>query len=391
MPENTNTPPADIYKRRRRIFLGIVLLLFTAALGSVLYMTRDSWLSKLRGVGKPYQVIENSGRLAEGNFPIAVGGGSGWQLGHTGRELAVLSDTFVYFYDNAGALLRSRQHEYASPVMRTAGGRVLIYESGGSRYSVEDSRDIIYDGSIADDDEPGKTILFARMSDEGYTAIVTTSESFECELKVLSRTGSTIYDRKCVGRVSGVGFRDGSSGCVLSYLSAEKGAFVTSVQAISFSENKEMWTSPGLDSLGLEVYGFEGGAFVLGKETCGYIDSVGGISSYYRYEGELAGGDSENGSSAVIVNNEDRRKYSAVLFEKAGEPVIISYDEPLVDVKVSGGLAYVLSKSSITAYSFDGTVRAVAPAADSYTGMIRSGKYIFLKGFTEVQRIDFDS
>ena len=211
-------------------------------------------------------------------------------------------------------------------------------------------------------------------------------------MHIYDKKGKSIYDRKCIEMVSDLSFTDSSKGCVLSYITAENGRLVTKVSKIVFTESGELWNSPGINTLGLEVYGFSDGAFVLGMEACGYVDGNGQISSYYEYDGDLAAGASSGGMSAVAINNDDRRKYVLALFKSGGsEPLIVDLEAPSVDVIVFDELAYVLCQGKILAYDFSGGLRSTADVNDSYTGFERSGDHIFLKGYNKVDRIDYQS
>ena len=373
-------------KRRRKRLRRFILILLAAAIGTGLYFTRDMWYNKLRGIGEQYRTIVNSGELAEGNFPIEVSAAD-YQLEFTDRKMILLSDTYTYFYDSEGKLLKRRQHTYTNSVLRSAGGRALLYENGGNDLSVEDEDEVFYTKTYAK-----KLTLFARISEQGYTAVVTTSDNYCCELEVYDKRGKVIYGRQCIEMVSDLSFINNSKGCVLSFISAENGQLVTNVQEISFSENVEHWTSPGLNTLGLDVYGYGKGAFVLGTDACGYVDSNGQISSYYSYDGDLVAGASEDGNSAVIVNNDDRRKYIVALFKGGNtEALIIDLEEPSIDVTIYEDLAYVMCQGKIKAYDFSGGLRSVADVSDSYTGFVRSDDHIFLKGYNKIDRIDYES
>ena len=374
-------------KRRQKRLRRFILILLAAAIGTGLYFTRDMWYNKLRGIGQQYRTIVNSGKLAEGNFPIEVSGGADYQLEFTDSKMILMSDTYTYFYDTDGALLKKRQHTYTNTVLRAACGRALLYEQGGNELSVEDEDEVFYTKSFAK-----RLILFARISEQGYTAAVTTYDNYSCALEVYDKRGKVIYERKCIEMVSDLSFINDSKGCVLSYITAENGQLVTNVQEISFSEKDEHWTSPGLNTLGLAVYGFDKGAFVYGADACGYVDGNGQISSFYSYDGDRVAGASENGYSAVIANNIDRRKYTLALF-KGGktEALIIDLEEPSIDVTVYEDLAYVMCQGKIKTYDFSGGLRSVADVSDSYTGFVRSDDHIFLKGYNKIDRIDYES
>lgn len=373
-------------KKKKKQRVKFLIFLLVALIAGGLYFTRDMWLSKMRGIGQQYKTIINSGLLAEGNFPIEISGEYNYQLCQTQDKLILLSDVHVFFYNSDGTLMRKSQHAYTNAVLRADSGRALIYENGGNDLCVEDEEGTLYEKNF------DNNIMFARISPEGYTAVVTTSENYDCEMFVYDKKGSLIYERRCMERVNDISFINESSGCVLSYIMAENGSLTTAVQKIYFSESDERWTSPGIDTAGLDVFGYNLGAFVLGIDACGYVNENGQISSYYCYDGELGGGASSDGMSAVIINNDDRRKYVMVLFKGgATEPLVIDLGQQAVDVAVHDGLAYVMCKEEIRAYDFSGKLRSKAAVSDSYTGFLRSSEHIFLKGYNRIDRIDYES
>lgn len=388
MPMYETDDRVDEIKRKNRnkrlVRLVIIVIILIAAV--VIYITQEIWLPKLRGLGDQATTIVNDGRLAEGNFPIAINSGGVYQAECSGKILFVVSDSSIYLYSEEGGLIRQRQHAYSNVIMDAVAGKALLYESGGNRFSVEDRNGILYSKELPDN------IIFVRLSKEGYTAVVTTSDDYECEIKVYNRDGDFIYKRKCVEMVSNISFTGESTGCVISSIYAENGSLVTSVQETLFSEENSKWTSPGLDTFGIEVCGYASGAAVIGVDACGYVDSGGNIISLYHYDGDMKGGSCEDGKSAVIINNDDIRKYSAALFDgSGGEPLLLTFEKPLVDVTVSGGLAYIMTQDSVLAYDFDGALRSTAQINDSYTGFLRGDGYVFLKGYGRIDRINYES
>lgn len=373
-------------KQRRKRLIKLLVMILVAVITVGMYFTRDTWYPKLRGIGKQYKTIVNTGQLATGNFPIELSAGTEYQMRYTVKRVMVLSDTYLYIYDTDGTLLKKRQHPYLNSVLRVANGKALVYESGGNKFSVEDEDEVFYSREF------DENILFARLSSDGFTAVVTTQPNYSCKITVYNRKGSVIYERMCMDPVSDLSFIDKSSGCMVTYIKAENGDHVTTVQKIDFSKDEEDWTSPGINTLGLEVFGSSEGAFVYGLDSCGYVNRSGQISSYYKYDGELAAAASISGKSAVAVNNEDSRKYTAVLFSgNDSEPLLIPLNTAAVDVSVFKGLAYILCQDGVYTYDFDGKLRSTASVNDSYTSFVRSDDHIFLKGYNRIDRIDYDT
>ena len=218
-------------KKRRQRLIKLLSATLIAIIAAGLYFTRDTWYPKLKGIGKQYKTIVNSGQLASGNFPIEVSSGTDYQLRYTVKKVLVMSDTNLYFYDTSGTLLKKRQHTYSNPVLRVANGRALVYESGGYKFSMEDEDEVFYSREYDDN------ILFARLSSQGYTAVITTAENYSCRMIVYNRKGKVVYERKCVDPVSDLSFIDDSDGCMVTYIKAENGRHTTTVQKIDFSES----------------------------------------------------------------------------------------------------------------------------------------------------------
>lgn len=370
-------------QRRRKKMLAFLVL---ASLLTALFATRGMWIPLLKGWGKQYKTIVNSGKLADGNFPIEVGGGENYQLRYTVKRIMVQSDTNLYIYDIDGNLLKKRQHAYTNPVLGVANGKAIVYESGGNEFSVEDEDEVYYSRRF------DNNIYFAKLSSDGVTAVVTDSDDYSCELKVYDKNGTLIYERKCTDMLVDLSFINESKGCVLGFLSAENGQLNTKVREISFSSDGEKWTSPGFAACAYEIFGSSEGTFIYGDKACGYIDPEGQISSYYEYDGECVSGASMSGKSAVVVNNDDRRIYTAALFSGNGKkPLVIELESPAVTVSVFRGLAYILTQDKVLAYDFKGNLRSTAKVGDSYSGFVRSDDNIFLKGFEKIDRIDYDT
>lgn len=373
-------------KNRRKRLIKILVFLLVAAILFTLYATKDIWYPKLRGIGKQYKTINNSGQLATGNFPIEFSEDTGYQLRYTVKRIMVQSDTYLYIYDTDGNLLKKRQHIYTNPILRVANGKALVYENGGNEFTLEDEEEVFYSKTF------DNKILFARVSSDGYVAVVTLAENFSCELTVYDKKGKEIYNRKCTEMVTDISFVSKSKGCMMSTLTADKGKLVTRVRRINFDSEEDLWASEVIRTAGLEVFGSAAGAFVYGTDFCGYVDDEGQLCTTYKYDGELAAAASIGGNSAVLINNDDSRRYIAVLFASpTSEPLTIELETKAIDVSVFKGLAYIMTQDSVLAYDFDGSLRSTASISDSYTGFVRSDDHVFLKGYNGIDRIDYDA
>ncbi|MEG1953906.1 MAG: DUF5711 family protein [Hydrogenoanaerobacterium sp.] len=131
--------PSDIEKirkkRRRKALLGRILLLFLLTfLGVGIYALKDE--VSATGITNFFQDIAVSSGKGSG-YPLEFAGDQMRGTYAVGKNLAVLTDSNLYFYNETGKEIRSLQHKYSNPVVRINGSRVLVYDMGGKKLRVE--------------------------------------------------------------------------------------------------------------------------------------------------------------------------------------------------------------------------------------------------------------
>lgn len=362
------------------LFIGAVCV----AVG--LYAKRDLWFPKLEGIGSRFQTIRSSdGTLATGNFPLSISGGIDYQTAALDGQLVILSDAYFYLYAPDGELTESRQHAYANAVMRTSGKRALIYESGGNHFRVESKYKTVYTKEVED------TIVFARISPKGYTAVVTTSENCACVLNVYDDAGRALYTRDCVDRITDLMFQEDSEGCVAAMVQAIDGQICSSVRSFRFSEREDTWVSDPFGTLCIELFDAgDQGVFLLGDTQCAYYDKDGKQTGSYVYSSKLVSGDCADGKAALLFENEAKRQSSLVLLKRGTEePAEVLFDTVAKSVSVEDGDALVLTKKQIRAYGFGGKPAGDVEVSDSYDAFVLMDKYMFLLGYDKIDRIDY--
>lgn len=373
-------------KRRRNIIKLIIILVLALIIGG-LYYYRDKWYPKIEGLGEKYQTtIMNNGKLAEGNFPIEIMGGSEYQFEVTNKIGYLLNDAYIYIYNQNGGLIESRQHGYSNAVMKASDGMSLIYESGGYNFRVESYKKTYFTKKM------DNIIIFGIMNKD-YIAIVTASDKYASVLTVYDRKGNFVYKRECVERIIDVSFTEDGKGCLLSFINASNGALINITEKIHFDKIEPIWVSEPAETFCIDSFPLEsGGAVLLGEEECAYYDNEGKIINSSVYGGDFSGGAVEGSHTAVITNDEQRRKYSLTLIpDESSEPIVINSEEVLKDVAIYDGCAYIMTSKNIMAYDFTGQLRSTVEISDAYVSFRRSDDYIFLLGYDKIDRIDYDN
>ncbi len=374
-------------EKRRRYIIRLIIIAVLALIVGGLYYFRDKWYPKLEGLGEKYQTtIQNNGKLAEGNFPIEITGGSEYQFEITNKIGYLLNDAYIYIYNQNGGRLESRQHGYSNAVMKVSDGMALIYESGGYNFRTETYKKTSFTKKMEN------IIIFGEIS-EDYIAVVTASDKYASVLTVYDRKGKFVYRRECVERIIDVSFTNDGKGCLLSFVNASNGALLNITEKISFDKSEPLWISESAETFCIDSFPLSsGGAVVLGEEECAYYDNSGKIINSSVYDGVFDGGAVSGNHTAVITNDEQQRKYLLTLIpDESTEPIVINSEEVLKDVAIYDGCAYIMTSKNIMAYDFSGQLRSTVEISDAYSSFRRSDDYIFLLGYDKIDRIDYDN
>ena len=112
-------------KKAKRIRTLIILLVIVVALVPV-WIYRDTIFEPLRGIASRIQTTttETTG------FPISLTGRSDYTFCSLSDSFALLSDTYLYSYNEDGGQNFALQHGYVHPMAVSNSKRVVIYDKG---------------------------------------------------------------------------------------------------------------------------------------------------------------------------------------------------------------------------------------------------------------------
>lgn len=375
-------------KKRKRFIVKVIIVILIVAAGVTAYILRDKWLPFFEGIGTRYHstVNKNNGELAEGNFPISVSGNSDYQTAVVGSYIAYLDDTHFYMYSSDGELVADRQHTYSKPIMKAGGQRVLLYDSGGKKISVEGKQKTVYTKTLE------KNIILARISSNDMVAVVTESDNFACELKVFKSDGTECYSLKNADeRIVDVCFKNANDGCIVTTISASGGKLVSTLYSYDFNRSEQNWNTEKIPTMVMNVDVMSDGTIIaFGDDRCVYVGKDGTVGGSYEYPAKLVDYECGSGTVALIFENEELRKHTLVLMtDVEQESKVIELDSSAKSIHVAGDHTMLLTDNKLVEYTQNGTVVATADVSDDYFDFIRLGKYMFLKGYTEINRIDY--
>ncbi len=373
-------------RKRRRQMAKFIAFILLASIIFGLYVKRDVWFPKLEGIGRRFQSVKSSGgELSGENFPLNISGGIDYQVGNLNGYLAILSDAYIYIYTEDGELYEERQHAYANAMLQTSGKKALIYESGGNKFRIDNKRKNLYTKKME------QNIIFARISENGNVAVITTSDTYICKLTVFDDSGEEIYSRNCVERVIDLTFNEDGTGCILATSDAADGEIISKIISVSFDSKKDKWTSDALNTMCLKTYYDRNGILVLGDTKCAYYSNNGELLTSYDYPSSLVDWDYRDGKIAMLFENEIKRQnYFTTIDSEKREPNQNEFSNSSANcIRISDGQVLILSKEGIIKYDFNGGGEKNISSESAYEKFILIDNYIFLLGYDRIDRIEY--
>ncbi|MBP1573997.1 MAG: hypothetical protein J6C34_00090 [Oscillospiraceae bacterium] len=156
--------------QRNRRFVGALLLLTILCTGIYFFIEEDV-------AGIIGDRIASSSSAGAG-FPVDTSGTNVIKTFTVGENLGILTDAVYYLYAENGKQLLSAQHNFANPIVESAGRRFLIYDQGGNRLFVRTRDKILFEKEFE------YKIISADLSAEGILSVVTSAQRYASQLHV---------------------------------------------------------------------------------------------------------------------------------------------------------------------------------------------------------------
>ena len=231
--------------------------------------------------------------------------------------LAVASNTAVTVFTETGRQTLSQNISYKNPVAKGTGKYLLVYELGGTQYSLYNSYTQIYTGKS---DHP---IQNAAVSDSGMYAIVSSSEEYTSVVSLFNSNFSLINRYNKNGYVMDLDISENGAQIAVLTSSAQNGLFHTELWFYEVgSADKGTSVSIG-NSLALRcAYTSSGGVSVLCNNGLSFLKGT-EHPVFYDFEGKeiVAAELGIYGASVCLSSTDAGKSTELIAFDKNGEQI----------------------------------------------------------------------
>lgn len=328
---------------RRLTALGIAALLVIAVIA----------MSIILPTGIAEYLLNAKSLIGSGSgYPASLSGGTVTDVQTAGNYYIVASSTNVEGYNANGKNIFSYRHGYEIPILKKSSSRFMLYSQGSTEFMIC----TLYKNLIS-----GKTdsdILCADISDSGYYAIATQSDSYSSEVTVYNAKNDVVYQWFCSDYIINdvVLSADGKT-IAVSVFNAKDGVYFSKIYILRYSSADPLKTFEYNDKLilSLRSYGRNGFWVIFNNESA-YISWGKLLQSNQTYEKNVifARGDSSY-SVIATCRNANLSDNSVYIYAKNGtQKHIIEFDGEISDIAIRGKYVYILSGRTVYLYNSAG-------------------------------------
>lgn len=383
MAQKTDINDIRKQKRRERALKKLLIALFVVLAIVFIYANRDRWFHKLEGIGSKYEDALD----ADESFPLTISKGAHYELEMCGDSIVVLGSTSFKVYSETGKLHSNFQHAYTSPVVKTSSKRILVYDNGGVKFRVHSEDDEIYEKTT------DGNILLARISNEGYAAVVTTSDMYVCMLYIYDDKGKSVYTRGCTNKITDITFGDDSQGCYATYVDVSNGILVSAIDYYDFFDDTQSSDSSfGVvtPTLALETVFFQNGGYaVIGDTATVFYNSQFNAEKTYSYDNiPTAFLADESGKVALLFENKDMRCSNLILMQQGSDIITLTLPQGCNAIAYGKSEIYTVADAVLLSYKFDGTLSKSISISDKCSDIAISEDFIYILTYEKIEKID---
>lgn len=362
-------------KLRRKALIKLIVFVVAAAALIVIVFNWRAILAPLKNIG-----LKSTG----GGFPVDLSRSANYDMGKLGENFYLLTDTYLYTYDEDGAELASKQHGLQKPMCSSNDKRALVYDRSGKDIKVYSKSAEVFSKTFED------TIVFAEMGTDERSAVVTTASRYSNYLYVLNLEGKQIFRWASPDEmIMQVCFDDGDKSVYVSVVGEKDGTLNSSVLRFEISDKtvSETWRAPIGGNVSYSLQKCADGVYAVTAEGAFLIDAgTGQLIASNEYSKEIVGIARSSGLHATLFRDPVSNGVVATVYSETLEPAAAAALENSADFDVEGGRFYALCGNRLTVYDAALEELTSFDLDDEYSDIIIIGKYAYLLGYNKVQR-----
>ncbi|MBR1393654.1 MAG: hypothetical protein IJ561_07445 [Ruminococcus sp.] len=372
-------------KRLKKLIIVLILVIIAA----VIYYTRSLWVPKLEGIlDKPRQTVVNDGVVQSGYFPLEVSGTTS-QISRLDGSLIYVDNGHIFTYDQNGKLRDTSYHSFGNPILRTNGKRLLLFDNKATGFKLYNKTGEMYE-KTADG-----TILFGDLADNGNVLIVSEDDKYTVSLTVYDKNGEVVYNWQNGDRIMHASFTDGGDGILVSTFAISEGKTFSTVSYCDITKSNAVVTSSAIDDLVVAARrNKEGDIWVVTEKKLLLLSDNGSMISSYAFDTSVSHFDLCDDCACISTEGIGHNNEKIYIFNASDSSMKPSQPQNGVDtverIRCFDGMAFVLSRNSLDAYSADGTLISTSSVTEENNDFVYIDEAVYLVSRRSINKILFE-
>ncbi len=368
------------YQRKKKRSYGFwrTLILSTIAIGVFLFVAfSEGWINKdlfAQLVSKPQ------------GYPVAVIGGKPKSIIKSKKNIVLLTDTDLVYYNEHGTVLSQTVHNCANPYIITKNNSLLVYDKGYSFFQIQDKNGILYSNSISN------RLTNADLADNGSYAISTTSTRYLSEMFVYNKNNSEICHWKSVGSyISSMSFSKTSKKIAVASIYAESGYFNSNVRILDLNrvEDPVILNLNFNDSAIVKIqYLNSGKILVIFDNYYVIIDETGKIIERNEFgsENELYFQEMDaNGGIIILKSADGTLTLNRIFSNESTEKTQFKLEETsFKSLTYSENSVFILQDDNVYEYKNDGSKSIIIENITDTFDICQNNEILYTLNFTQI-------
>jgi hypothetical protein len=382
-------------KKILRIVFRISVLIIIAGIAAVIILTKDLWYPRLGGILSKTSGSQTETVLAAGEFPIIIPENKSLSVKLIKDGFAMLTDTRLITYTSAGKVKLSSSHSFSNPVMNVFDEDIITYDLGGKKFSYYKKNKLSFTK------ETDRAILLGRVKN-GFTAVVTESDKFLGDVFVYDANGNNIFNLNTTERLIDIMFNADCSGIYITVMNSKNGDLTSQIMYYSLTEITKDENGNALplhqtdeySTLSLQTSMFSDDKLILiGDRETLVFDIQCNLISQLNYDLTLKTFDCDRTSAVLIFEDFSKKSiHFATIGASDGKISKFTSDFEISDVTCTENeegeaVIFILGENEIRQINTHNTELQNFPLKTDFLHIMSNGKYIYLIGFEEINRI----
>jgi hypothetical protein len=384
--ENSSEPSVSEKKKLSpKIIVRITVLIFIAVVAFLFWSYRDTLTPQ-----KIYNWFQTkiTGQSVGDGYPISIEGSnvSTDNFSQNDGNCVYVSSTAMTVTDSLGKQVFSVGHSYSDPALAFSGNRYILWNIGGTGYTIVQSTDNISKETYSD------KIHAADISESGTYAILSESTDYASSVKIYNKNNVMIYSYQFAdGYGSAVALSPDSSMCIVTTISEKDGELYSKLTVLDFASAtpKSEYTSDG--NLITKLKWLKNGTIYAVGDSSISVGSSAGDFSDISYEGKTLTASNFSSTKAFIsVTSYAHNGPSTLMIISSSDNIqSVSFDNRISAISSYSTTVAVLEGHTIQTYDFSsGTMVAKADSGYDANGItLVNENSAFVLGVSQIRFI----